>query len=192
MPPVVLVLAVVSVARTLPTMRGLRVRRISTSTILVFLVLSFPSIALACSSSGSSSTDSIRRYLDEIAPSVGKYNSARDEVDKVIRDLDYGKIPANRLEFLTERVAILESATLEMNDASRSFGQYDAPPQFREHQAMTLKARRSGIEASIAVKLYVQEFLQSGRVNSTLVTQANRLFGDEDRSQFEARNALQP
>ena len=165
--------------------------RISVSAFLVFLALSTSSIAIACSSRDSSTEGSVQRYLDEIAPSVVKYNSARDEVDEIIWDIDYGDIPPNRIEFLTERVAILENAVFEMNGASRVFGQYKSPYQFQPHQSATLNAWRVGIEAAIIMKLYIQDFLDSGRNNIDLVIQANEKFAEEDRFQLEARNAFQ-
>ena len=119
-----------------------------------FLSVQLPLFALfAACSSGSIST---AQYTNLIKDSVIQYNSARDIVDSVIRDLDYALVPTNPAAFLDQRVTELERAILEMNAASRSYGQQSFSPKFQPHQSATLRAWRSGIEAAVLIKLTIE------------------------------------
>ena len=85
----------------------------------------------------------------------------------------------------------MESAIQDMNDAYREFGNMEVPEKYRAHQTSTLAAWRSGTEAAVAFKLYLEEWLVSQKVDDSLILEVNRLFREEDMNQLEARRALE-
>ena len=144
-------------------------------------------ISVSCSSGETSAND----YFDPLGKAASGYNSARDDVDNIIRDIDYGPPPSDLTAFLTQRVGILETAISDMNAASGSLGQQVPPSRLQPHQSDTLRAWRAGTEATVIIRLYVLGFLESGQDDFSLIIQANKLFGEEDQFQLEARNVLE-
>ncbi len=130
-------------------------------------------------------------YLNEIAPAVKRYNSARDVVEETVRSVDSVVTLAEGVAVGRRGVADLESAIRDMNDAYKEIGNMEVPEKFRAHQTSTLAAWRSGTEAAVAVKLYIEGWLVSQEVDDSLVLEANRLFREEGMHQLEARRALE-
>ena len=148
-------------------------------------------ISVSCSSGETSAND----YFDPLGKAASKYNSARDDVDNIIRDIDHGPPPGDRPSdirvWLNQRVDILETAISDMNAASGSLGQQVPPSRLQPHQSATLRAWRAGTEATVIIRLYLLDFLETGRDDFSLIIRANRLFGEEDQFQLEARNVLE-
>ena len=149
--------------------------------VIVALLLSFS----ACSST---STDD---YIDRIREQADQYNSARDVVDKTIRAVDFAATLREGMEAAKQGIPDLERAILEMDEAYKALGNKEVPEKYQEHQQATLSAWRAGMEATTTVRLYLAKVLTTGEIDDTLVLAANRLFGEEDRYQLEARRALQ-
>ena len=160
--------------------------RVIASLVLLCIPVLLFVLGVSCSSGETSAND----YFDPLEKAASKYNLARDDVDEVIQLIDYAPPPADVDAFLTRRVAILETAISEMNAASDSLGQQTPPSKFEAHQSATLKAWRAGIEATVAIRLYVLNFLETGQDDFSLIVQANKLFGEEDQYQIEARRAM--
>lgn len=130
-------------------------------------------------------------YLGQIAPIAKRYNSARDVVEETVRAADSVMTIAEGVTVGRRGVADLESAIRDMNDAYRELGNTEVPEKYRSHQTATLLAWRSGTEATVAVKLYLEGWLATQEVDDSLVFEANRLFREEDMHQLEARRALE-
>lgn len=131
-------------------------------------------------------------YVRDIGPLADQYNSARDVVDEVIKaEANPPGTVQEGVQSARQWISRLESATTEIKSASIAFGNKDVPNKYQEHQRATLSAWRAGLEATTIFKLYLETFVTTGRVDHSLIITANRLFGEEDRFQLEARHALQ-
>lgn len=125
-------------------------------------------------------------------PFAKQYNSARDVVDEVIKfEANPPTTEQAAAQAARQWISSLEIALSEMNSAYLDLGNTVVPKKYRPHQQATLSAWRSGIEANITVMLYLEKFVTTGRIDDSLIVTSNRLFGEEDRYQLEARRALQ-
>ena len=129
-------------------------------------------------------------YQSQISRLAEQYNSARDVVDQTIQAANSASTLSGWIKVATQGVSNLERAIDEMNDAYKDFGNQIVPSKYQDHQQATLSAWRAGIEASTAIKLYL-ELVLAGEPDESIVLWANRLFAEEDRYQLEARRALQ-
>lgn len=84
-------------------------------------------------------------YLAQVKPMSKKYNSARDNVDQVISELEFGPPPSDPTAFLERGVATFDRWLTEMNAAYGSLGRKTFPPRFQSHHRSTLLAWHFGI-----------------------------------------------
>ena len=144
-------------------------------------------IALASACGGYSADD----YLSDVKPLYDQYNGARDVVDQTIRSVESVTTLKDYDQAAARSIGDLQSAIRSMNAAYVSFGARDVREKFRDHQQASLEAWRIGIEAAMTYRLFLEKEQSTGVTDVALVVAANRLWGEEDRLQLEARRVLQ-
>ena len=134
---------------------------------------------------------SVNDYLDQVQPLFKQYNDARDVVDEVARATSNLRTIEQATRTVSRVMPDLETAIDKMNNAYKSYGNLEIPEKFEEHRRLTLMAWRAGIEGSVQISIYFQEFLAGVLESEDAIFRANGLFGEEDMHQLAARRALQ-
>lgn len=159
--------------------------------ISMWLVLSGFACVFLLGGSACTNRSDPNEYIRKMSPIAAHYNSARDVVDDAAAfDANPPATLAEAAEAATDWSARLAAALEEMNAAYAALSEMNVPRQYREHQQATLSAWRAGIEATATARLYFDDIAGRRLPDVSLVIEMNRLFGEEDRYQLRARNAL--